>query len=306
MLSIRHARPRGFVLAVVVLLCGSASAAQQWPAQRGGSGGGDAVLPIGVHLAPGDAADSLVVSWSTVAPAQSVVQYVTEGGVEVQTAGGECTPFASSHSRTVWLHAVRLVGLPLGGVRHTYRAGSDTGWSDDLSFASPPRPWAADAAPLRLLAICDLGVPNVGDTDPRRRAAFDAATADATRSHYDAVLDCGDFGYDMHDEHGARADRFFEMVQPLAATHPFLVSPGNHEQSSNFSAYRARFQMPAAPGSDGLWWSRDVGPVHIVSYSTEVLFWPAFYGETTWRRQYAWLARAPPSPISSPRPALSL
>jgi hypothetical protein len=56
--------------------------------------------------------------------------------------------------------------------------------------------------------------------------------------------------------------------------------------SSNFSNYRARFSMPG--GSEGLWYSFNMGPVHFISVSTEVYHFLE-YGLKLVTKQYAWL-----------------
>ncbi len=41
----------------------------------------------------------------------------------------------------------------------------------------------------------------------------------------------GDFAYDMGDNNGTVGDEFMNIMQPLIAHFPYMVSPGNHEQS---------------------------------------------------------------------------
>ena len=74
----------------------------------------------------------------------------------------------------------------------------------------------------------------------------------------------------------------------FASRAPYMVLPGNHEAEchspacvaeyasralklSNFSAYNARFRMPSSEsgGSASMWYSFDVGPLHVVALSTE-------------------------------------
>ena len=149
------------------------------------------------------------------------------------------------------------------------------------------------------------------------------------QTSFDAVLHCGDLAYDLNSDGGRRGDRWLNRVQGMAAATPYLVSPGacvvtlalpltwqrcvrrltrapasgNHEVAANFSAFRERFRgMPGAPASalaaappggaaSPLYWSLDVGPVHLVSYNTEVYFWPALYGVASAAAQHAWLER---------------
>lgn len=61
---------------------------------------------------------------------------------------------------------------------------------------------------------------------------------DAKSGSYDAVLNVGDLAYDMRDDDGHRGDLYLNMVQPLAASLPFMTCPGNHEVHYDFSHYR--------------------------------------------------------------------
>ena len=68
--------------------------------------------------------------------------------------------------------------------------------------------------------------------------------ADAAGTSYDAVLAVGDFAYDLRDDDGHRGDEYMSMIQPLAATMPFMTCPGNHEVHYNFSHYRCCLLFP--------------------------------------------------------------
>ncbi|PFX17445.1 Iron/zinc purple acid phosphatase-like protein [Stylophora pistillata] len=58
--------------------------------------------------------------------------------------------------------------------------------------------------------------------------------------------------------------------------------------SSNFSNYRERFSMPG--NTEGIYYSWNIGPVHIISFSTE-LYYFLEYGMEPLVRQYKWLQR---------------
>uniref|UniRef100_K7GAV7 Acid phosphatase 7, tartrate resistant (putative) n=1 Tax=Pelodiscus sinensis TaxID=13735 RepID=K7GAV7_PELSI len=81
----------------------------------------------------------------------------------------------------------------------------------------------------------------------------------------------GDFAYDMDQGNARVGDAFMRKIEPVAASVPYMTCPGNHEEKYNFSNYRARFSMPG--NTEGLWYSWDIGPAHIISFSTEVYFW---------------------------------
>jgi len=240
--------------------------------------------PVGVHLSLTSARE-LVVSWSTEGPTSASLVQLQTGGDFDQVVVGSQTLFEASPRRNVSLHSATLKGLEPGAA-YTYRVGSQDAWSLPLTLRAQ-RASFSEWEPLRLLAFCDAGV-----VDGARSAALDAAAADASAAPFDALLHCGDVAYDLHDEEGRTAERYLTQVQPLTSAVPMLVSPGNHEAHANFSAYRKRFAaMPGsgASASESLYWSQDFGPVHLVSYNTEVFFWPDLFGSEHAARQHAWL-----------------
>ena len=85
-------------------------------------------------------------------------------------------------------------------------------------------------------------------------------------------------------------NEYMNLMQPLAAETPYMVTPGNHEAEChspaclldadrrealrNFTAYNARFRMPS-PESNGvlnMWSSFNYGPVTFISIDTETSF----------------------------------
>ena len=100
------------------------------------------------------------------------------------------------------------------------------------------------------------------------------------------VLLAGDLAY--ADGFHPRWDSFGRMVEPLMARVPVLVTGGNHEVGSgeSWQNYNARYPMPhrASGSPSNLWWSRDVGPAHIVSLC-------AYAATHEGSLQHRWLAR---------------
>jgi hypothetical protein len=84
------------------------------------------------------------------------------------------------------------------------------------------------------------------------------------------------------------------QIQTIAAYLPYMTCPGNHEWAYNFSNYVNRFSMPnyddptSIGGDNNHFFSLDIGPVHLVSFSTEFYFFFQ-YGFTQIKRQYEWL-----------------
>ncbi|XP_041359951.1 acid phosphatase type 7-like isoform X1 [Gigantopelta aegis] len=97
-------------------------------------------------------------------------------------------------------------------------------------------------------------------------------------------------------------DEFMRQLEPVAAYIPYMVCVGNHENAYNFSHYRKRFTMPVAGGdgeannqpiersdhgSEGMWFSWNIGKAHVISFSTEVYYYSVTRENI--KAQYDWL-----------------
>ena len=150
------------------------------------------------------------------------------------------------------LHAVTLAGLT-GGSTYTYRVAGD---ARSHNFTMPAD-GGAHAYPLALGLVADLG----------QTSASEANVALLRSQRLDAVLIAGDLSY--ADGFGSRWDSFGRMLEPLASSVPLFTTGGNHEVGTGeaWVAYNARYRMPhkASGSPSNLWWSRDVGPVHVIA-----------------------------------------
>ena len=91
---------------------------------------------------------------------------------------------------------------------------------------------------------------------------------------YDAVFHVGDIGYPLDGDDGLVGDTFLTTIEPLAASVPYMVVPGDHETSAWFAHFRTRFSVPGVPWpmpSDRTWYSVDIGMVHVVAINTEMI-----------------------------------
>ena len=108
---------------------------------------------------------------------------------------------------------------------------------------------------------------------------------------YDAVFHVGDIGVPLDGDDGLVGDTFLTTIEPLTASVPYMVVPGDHETTTRFAHYRTRFSVPGVPWpmpSDRTWYSVDIGMVHVVAINTEVI------GSTRYddaAAQLAWLKR---------------
>eukprot|EP00066_Takifugu_rubripes_P001458 XP_003962649.1 PREDICTED: LOW QUALITY PROTEIN: iron/zinc purple acid phosphatase-like protein [Takifugu rubripes] len=237
--------------------------------------------PEQVHLSYPGVPGSMSVTWTTFNKTESVVEYGLLGGrlFEMSTKG-EWTLFVDSgvEKRKMFIHRVTLTGLKPAAT-YVYHCGSDEGWSDALTFTA-----LNDSSRFspRFALYGDLGNEN-----PQSLARLQKETQ---LGMYDVILHIGDFAYDMHEDNARIGDEFMRQIQSIAAYVPYMTCPGNHEATYNFSNYRNRFSMPGQ--TESLWYSWNLGPVHMVSLSTEVYFYLEFGLEFTGPplyEQYEWL-----------------
>ena len=98
---------------------------------------------------------------------------------------------------------------------YTYKAGSDAqGWTAAFSFNAAP------ASPV-FAVLADYGLGN----DESEAQLI----ADGKNGAFDIVIHAGDFAYDFDDSGSKTGNAFMNTLQPFAATHPYMVAPGNHE-----------------------------------------------------------------------------
>ena len=140
---------------------------------------------------------------------------------------------------------------------------------------------AGDPSPFTFLSSGDMGVTNADDT---------LRTMGSLQNSSSFIWHLGDQSYSddrLESSYEITWNQFMNRLQPLASSLPFMTLPGNHEATcneiiptlcsdmhKNFTAYRARFNMPSLPsgGVDNMWYSFDYGLVHFVSISTETDF----------------------------------
>ncbi|KAG1665027.1 Acid phosphatase type 7 [Nymphon striatum] len=192
--------------------------------------------------------------------------------------------------RRVWVESLKFNTVPtgrlLGNISYIvtvncyfYVCGSQYGWSKLFSFTAMKS--GVNWSP-RFLVYGDMGVKNARSL-PR-------ITYEVGLGMYDTLLHVGDIAYNMQDESGGVGDQFQEMVEPIAANLPYMMTPGNHDSYGNYSEYKNRFSTPG--DQQGLFYSYNVGPTHIISIATEFYY---YYWDTTGFHQmavqYDWLIK---------------
>jgi len=175
------------------------------------------------------------------------------------------------------IHTVTLTDL-VGGNTYGYRvSGSDRHYS----FTMPPHGGVA-AYPLTIGLTADLGQTAVSNANIHKLRQ----QLNNVEPFAGFVLLAGDLSY--ADGYYSRWDSFGRMIEPLASEVPLMVAGGNHEFAfaEAWQSYNARYPMPfRSSGSvSNLWWSRDIGPVHVIALCS-------YAGTTRSSLQHRWLVR---------------
>lgn len=230
--------------------------------------------PEQIHISFGQNTSDIVITWSTFNDTQeSIVEYGI-GGLILQKSGkSELFIDGGSQHHSQYIHKVTLNNLTPNS-RYLYHCGSHLSWSNEFWFKTPPlrKSWQPHIAIY-------------GDMGNENAQSLARLQQETQRGMYDAILHVGDFAYDMNSENAKVGDEFMRQIESVAAYVPYMTCPGNHEESYNFSNYRKRFNMP---NSDFPAYSFNLGPLHIISISTEVYYF-LNYGLKPLVFQYQWL-----------------
>ena len=203
-----------------------------------------------IHLAYlGDARYS--VAWAGSGTLRGVhVRFWIEGSEERRRAPAEEFVWGRGARKRYGYGAV-LDRLGTGLVVHYVVADSSGGLVEERVFGTEP----AASQPFTMVAWGDLGT-HEASAQSVRMATHDAPSI---------LLHAGDLAYAGGDQ--SAWDRWFRMIEPLAATVPYMPAPGNHEyeRGRGCSTYRARFYLPGNERYYTLRW----GSVDVLFLDTE-------------------------------------
>ncbi|KAH9397162.1 Acid phosphatase type 7 [Tyrophagus putrescentiae] len=231
------------------------------------------VQPEQIHLSLGGNPHQRVLTWTTFnRTSRSTVWYGTERLNKV-AYGDHGTLFTDGgpEKRSMYIHRVYLNDLE-PNTTYKYHVGSELGWSELFLFRTFPDGYQWSP---RFAVYGDLGNDNA--------QAMGRLQMEAQNGQYDFVWHLGDFAYNLEDDNAKVGDEFMRQIEPIAAYVPYLVTPGNHEEAYNFSNYDNRFTMHSNTGNEAIsnfFWSQNIGPVHLISISTEFYYFP----KQTWRK----------------------
>lgn len=253
------------------------------------------LVPEHVYLTLTGVPSEMQVSFTTTtSPSQAQVEYWLDGVTTktiVNVTKSDITKFTRPvTAQNVFINSVTLEDLKRGELYH-YKiigdAANATGTtSKQFSFTHIPE----DGKPVTLGIYGDLG--SYGYAIMQESA--DGLASWAAQGKFDVIIHNGDLAYNMGTNNGTVGDDFMKNVQPVMSTVPYMVTPGNHEFMNsgddekyykNYFAGQTMLGKNSKSTSPTMWWSFDIGTVHVVGMSTEV------YCEDTTNiaTQYDWL-----------------
>ena len=156
--------------------------------------------------------------------------------------------------------------------QYQYFVGMTWLWSDTYYFSglTPDyeKPYEQLDLLTKVLIFGDWGIGPVGTDTSNLLYAHSKMRA------FDAIIHIGDMGYDLHSFNGKVGDEFGRIKEPVAANYPYMTIPGNHEDHSNFTAYKTRYNMPVNEANNGTstFFSFNLGLAHYIMIDTELYF----------------------------------
>ena len=153
-----------------------------------------------------------------------------------------------------FIHQVVMEDLQ-GGETYSYQISGDIP-DRKFQFTMPPR-GGMPAYPMSIGVIADIGQTSISKLNMDLLAELRPSV----------VLLAGDLSY--ADGFAPRWDSYGRMAERLNSAIPVMTTGGNHEVGSGeaWTNYLNRYPMPhrSSGSPSGLWWSRDIGPAHVVS-----------------------------------------
>ncbi|XP_060074213.1 acid phosphatase type 7-like [Ylistrum balloti] len=227
------------------------------------------VLPVmgkisQIHLSFGSTIDIMKVTWSTSAAVMCHAEYWATDGQRMRVEARHSELLTNNWNAMRFIHMAEMLNLsPLQNYRYILQCSNET--SEEFSFTTQAQ---THDRPVKFLVYGDMGF-------DKGQKTVEVLKTEVTTQNYDAVWHIGDISYNLESNGGSVGDLFMELIQPIAAHVPYMTSPGNHELADSLHQYRTRFSMPGVDWPmplDHLWYSYNVGPVHFISFSSEVYF----------------------------------
>lgn len=214
------------------------------------------------------------------------LRYADDHDAHATFVDGFSTLYSDSTShRHLSYHHVMLAGLK-ERTQYEYRVRVNASkrsvaseWSDWLSFRS-----LYSSGPTRLALYGDMGVFASIEAKPSvpalSRHNIGNLIDDLRAEQIDFVVHSGDLAYEYEVNGGARGDGFMDSYSKLLAHAPWAPGWGNHEyleldrgnRLGNITAGLLRNKVSTNPGSSRMWYSIDVGLLHLLQLDLSPYF----------------------------------
>lgn len=247
--------------------------------------------PEQFHVNYGPTPDSAAVRWAMAnASSTAAVRWGTTASALTHSALGKTDRYVYSAAYTSpWLHTTNLTGLPLG-TRIYYQVGDvATGLSGVMSFMSNPGVGAI--YPYRTAFVADIGEAESANMTVTRVLEASALNL------IDSVVINGDISYATGCESKGCTtwDAYCRMASPLAASVPWMVTIGNHEEgdiANSILAISSTYRFAGMPtggrkdaGTGLRYYSWEAGPVHFISIDSFYDLYGPLQPITRWIKQ---------------------
>lgn len=233
--------------------------------------------PCHVHISYGNSISDVTVIWATEETCNSSLSYGTDPW-SYQTIS-DIETIHLEKAREDGLHCIYRAVIKdlLPNTTYFYRPVSGGISSGPHFFRTPSS--GQNASPEFL--ICG----DHGGNDIDRLPYLDD---EILSGQYDAVLHVGEFSKEapvVNNEetedndtaicYPRSGDMFMTLISNMASRVPHLTTPGFHVSGDLFTDYRNWFSTPNTQWPiplENMWYSFDIGPIHFISYSTEVYY----------------------------------
>ncbi|ESO86581.1 hypothetical protein LOTGIDRAFT_167105 [Lottia gigantea] len=217
-------------------------------------------LPEKVHINYGNNIGEMIIMWTTPDDCSTIVRFDTSPwNFQYQASGSSLNIEQINQSSAKYIHRVILQNLE-GDKTYFYRP-----ISNDVSTG----PFYFKTKPITKDWIPKFLIHSTINTDILSYINNQVLTGDIT-----ALFSTHNYNYD--NQNIKYNDEIVKMVEGITTKIPYLLSPSNQEKLSDiFTEYRHEFSMPGTDWPipmNKLWYSIDIGPIHFISYSTEVFF----------------------------------
>jgi len=209
------------------------------------------------------------------------IQVILPSGDKIQVNSTTVDQFSTQYQNTPYQTFIHIFDLPVLPFEQAYHY---TCFSDaKKNLPTGPFPFYLTSPNARKNTTTVLMYGDMG-YGSRTYKMVDTITnlAKNNFSQIAAVVHYGDIAYTLEAEGGKHGDRFMNGIQPIAARLPYMILPGNHEVRQNFSNVAMRFRMPRHEASKNHLFSYNIGNIHFVHFSFDLLsVYPELLSVTT-------------------------